>query len=508
MDNLLKYILAKREMPNGFLNASDLLDPTKISGVERAVRRISSAIRTRERIHICGDYDVDGMTSTILMQRGLERLGADVTYSIPKRKDGYGISYEAIRQSECSLLITVDVGISESEKIDGIQKSGVDVIIVDHHSNPEQIPQAHTIVNQGNTYQTPYSAAGLAYALLRGLYDFSSASGLEADLINDIDLAGIGTMADAVPLIGENRVLAKRAIQQMRATPREGIDKMLGVLGINKPVNSRDIIWRIVPCLNAPSRILDTVDLSIRLLTTQDYVTASITANEIDRINRARRDIVESHMASVDTNEKMPIIIGDFLPGVIGLIASRASKGKVGAVALCDDGNGLYKASFRGNHSFEILSRAGDVYESFGGHPGAGGFSIKRENLDKWMSSVKTIAEEFTYERSDPYEFVVPASMLTDKSVEALAALEPFGAGNPPPVFKVDGEVKIVREFHKRNGEGCYELSVGKTHAVWWGANGRDLPKSVVLKYDSRNGLTLDEEGSVDLEVVAEGLAI
>ena len=491
MHKLLSHIIKERNWTPSMLTRTDLRNPASLKGTERVSRRLANAITGNEKIVVFGDYDMDGITSTLLLVDGLRRLGADVSYVIPKREDGYGLSREAVKDINCNVLITVDNGIAAADVIDDLPQ---DVIVLDHHAIPERVPNAYAIVNPELGYHTPLSGSGVAHAVLRSLYEFVGAYGNMPRLMSDIDLAGIGTMADAVPLVGENRALAIRALRLIQSGSRPGIQALKTVLGIKDPVYSRDVIWRIVPTLNSASRMIDDVGPVIELLSTRKVDTALRLADNLDRMNNARRELVQQHLSAVE--DDVPIIVGTFMPGIIGLLAARYASGRKLAVVLSEDKDGFYRGSFRGDRSFDVLSSLSGMCESFGGHPGAGGLRIRKDVFPEWAERVREMASKVTIERRLPYEFIVPASWLTPESISELSLLEPFGAGNETPVMMVEGPASIVRSFRTRAGSPCHEIKVGGSKAIWWGATSDSLPDRIIVSYNSRYGLTLVEPES------------
>lgn len=433
-------------------------NPLGLSGMDRAVARLYRAVERGETVGVFGDFDVDGITGTAIIQEGLTDFGVRVIPYLPHRsEEGHGLSIPAIEQlSEqgVSLLVTVDCGVTSMAEVDHARGLGMDVIVSDHHTPTGVIPDAVAVVNPrmpGNRY--PFGdlcGAGIAFKLVQGLYQHYGQS-WPPELL---ELAALGTVADLVPLRDENRFLVKRGLEQMASTRRAGLQALFQQASIDPArLDAGSVSFQIVPRLNAAGR-MSHAEESLRLLTTVSADEAGLLSQHLEELNLERRGLTErGFRASVRQLDALPdippiIVVTDpvITPGVAGLVAGRLAErwGKPAVVMAEVEENRLVASgrSVPGFNLVESLSRCASLLVRYGGHSQAAGFTIHRDNLPALRERLQGIAEEWLSEdetaSAGPVLHLdarlVPADLGPDL-VRWLRLLEPFGAGNPEPVF-------------------------------------------------------------------------
>ena len=440
-----------------------IINPMEMTDMDKAAERIKKAVEEHEKIVIYGDYDVDGITSTALLYDFLASLGAEVEYYIPDRKgEGYGINIMAVNKlikQGAKLLITVDCGITAIGEVEFAALQGMDVIITDHHTCKERIPTAAAaIVNPKRDEEYPFrELAGVGVAFKLALASAMKLGIKTIDVFNKyIDLAAIGTVADVVPLTGENRVIVDRGIKALRKTERLGLKALLERCGTHsESLNTASIAFSIAPRLNAAGR-LGRAETGVRLLLSQDPSEAAEIAEELDERNKERQ-ITEQKIF----DEAMEIIAGDpnfekkkvivlakegWHHGVIGIVASRICEKFYRPCILISHSNGIGKGSGRsidGFNLFDALSACEDCLTQFGGHKIAAGLTINISDLERFIEKINKYADEHLSEDDMipkvRIDCAVSERSLTLKNAELLSKLEPFGTGNEKPVFSLSG---------------------------------------------------------------------
>lgn len=426
-------------------------DPMNFSDMKKAVERIEQAINKGERIMIFGDYDVDGITATAILVQVLRELGAKVSYRLPSRQDGYGLNMkwiEEFKKVKANLLITVDCGISTYKEIEEAQNAGIDVILTDHHTIPKRIPPAYAILHPQKDYDFPHLAgAGVAFKLAVALIG-------DNDWIEKlVDLASLGTIADCVPLVGENRWIAKKGIDRIRKTEWKGLKALLNIAGVDEihGYNADVIGFRIGPRLNAAGR-LETPYFALQMLLNENDSAVTL-AEKLEELNGERQAILEKAMEQAEEriekenllNKRVLILWDDkWGAGILGLIASRLSEKHHRPTIIMENRGEELVASCRTPETFNIieaLQSLSDHFTSFGGHSGAAGFTAPTENLAQFLEDIEKYAEEkLTTEDLEPvltidHEVTLPE--ITLDLANKLANLEPYGESNPRPRFVV-----------------------------------------------------------------------
>lgn len=435
-----------------------LHDPFLLQDMEKAVERISRAIREQETVAVYGDYDVDGITATCLLTQFLRTLGGQVVSYIPDRtEEGYGLNnhaIDALARQGVTLIVTVDCGITAAQEVEYARALGVDVVITDHHQCKEVLPQAVAVVDPRRpdcSYPFP-DLAGVGVALKLALALTAPAQRPQV-LLDYGELAAIGTVADVMLLQGENRALVHLGLKRLADCSRPGLQALLREAGCprGQVPTTVTIGYGLAPRINAAGR-MEQAGTALELLLTQDPQRGQELAQELCQLNRLRQAIeleIFQHCDQLLTHTpalSAPVIVlaGEgWHQGVIGIVASRlAEKYACPAFMISldgDKGKGSCR-SFGGFNLFGALERCAPLLDSYGGHELAAGFSIRRDNIPAFRAALCQLVEEFAghqpMESSLDVDCEIPhCSLLSTQDVESLSLLEPFGSGNPKPVF-------------------------------------------------------------------------
>ncbi len=461
--------ITEPEQIENFLFQRDLfVDPFEITDMDKAVERIGAAVDNYERIMIFGDYDADGVTSTASLYLYLASQGADVGYYIPDRvSEGYGISCGSIREFHSQgvkLIVTVDNGINAVEETALANELGIDVVITDHHKVGDKLPEAVAVVNPHRAdceceYED-YAGVGVVLKLLCAL------EGDSDTILNEYaDLAAIGTLADVVPLTGENRVIVKKGVELLNKRSRTGLEALKMYASVSdKILNSSQVSFSLAPRINAAGR-MSSASLAMKLLLCTDRQDAEKLAAELEHANRERHsveaEIAEKAIEYIEANDEVkysPVIVvsGEgWHQGVIGIVASRlvSRYGKPAIVITTDgeDGKGSCR-SIEGFSIYDALSSVSGMLTHFGGHTLAAGFGIKQKDIPLLREKLT----EYCADKQMPFpsisvDFNIKPSVISTELLALLGMFEPFGANNPQPCFTVKNAVlRAIREV----GEG------------------------------------------------------
>ena len=435
-----------------------LLDPMLLKDMDRAVLRVGRALKTGELMAVYGDYDVDGITSTCLLTDCLTRLGGRVRSYIPDRlEEGYGLNEEAVlhlAQQGVTLIITVDCGITAAREVEFARELGIDVVITAHHECKQAIPEAAAVVDPHRP-DCPYPFKGLAGVGVALKLAMAAAGPDRAGLVfrEYADLAAVGTVADVMPMTGENRTIVQTGLAALAHPRRVGLAQLMEEAGLgDKPVTSVSIGYTLAPRINAAGR-MGQADLAAELLLTRDPGRAAALAQELCALNRERQTIeCEIFQECVQRLERRPqsgvILLADehWHQGVVGIVASRLTeKYSCPVFMVCLD-QGMGKGSCRswgGVNLFHLLTQCQDLLEGFGGHAMAAGFTVREENIPALERRLRQLVLEEQAGEELPSLLDIDAAVLpqelTVEAVEALDALEPCGAGNPRPVLVLTG---------------------------------------------------------------------
>ncbi len=463
-----------------FLRAStnDLKDPFLLPGMDKAAERLLEAIESREKIAVWGDYDADGVTATALLVRVLRKLGGDVCYYLPNRfTEGYGLNLEGIKalaEKKVTLLVTVDSGISACEEVELAGELGMDVIITDHHEPQAELPAACAILNPklGETLFRELAGVGVAFKLCQAVSKLATASPLKPqELCHEyLDLVALGTVADVVPLLGENRIMVKAGMELLASTQNPGLAALVAAARINgKPISTYHLGFVLGPRLNAVGRLGDAEE-AVQLLLTDDPQEAQTLAQTLNELNSQRQrmcdDLTEAvHEAIAREGQKdAPVIVvgGDgWHHGIIGIVASRIAESYRKPTILIawegEEGRGSGR-SLPGFHLFDALSRCQDLLIRYGGHAQAAGLTISRDKLGQLREALIELAKEPDFQLEEPVLELDGELLPSELSFELLGELEllePFGEQNPNPLFLASG---ITVQHWSWVGEGAQHL--------------------------------------------------
>ena len=501
-----------------------LSDPFLLPQMQAAVSRILIALDRQERIVLFGDYDVDGVTSLALLAETLRAYGAMPELFLPLRmEEGYGLSPESIErcleQYRPQLLVALDCGTASTNEIAELKKRGVDVIVLDHHEAKSLLPDCIALVNPKTDAASQFHylcSVGIVFKLCHALLKTRPMPGF--DLKSKLDLVALGTVADIVPLIDENRLLVQRGAIEIAKTSRIGLKKLMQLAGVRPPISPHQIGYQLGPRLNAAGR-LSTAEKSLRLLLTHDEDEATALAIELDQQNRTRQEVEKQILAAaVETIDKRfdpahdaGIVAGarGWHPGVLGIVASRiARKYHRPAIVIGFDENGAGKGSGRSIEGLNLVdaltqcaSRECGI-EKFGGHEMAAGLAVREENFERFAEVFGRIARELLSDEALQGRLYLDHELpFTGIDVELLRwheLLQPFGNGNPQPLFfaraiEPVGPPRVSNEKHL-----VFRLRQGDRHrrAVYFDGAATELPPppwdvAFRIGADEYNGETL-----------------
>ncbi len=491
---MIRRILASRGVPpqdaHAFLHPTydHLSDPGLIPGLEPAVQRLKNAIEQGETILIHGDYDVDGVTALALLYRNLQELGAArVIPYIPDRfEEGYGVSLKGIQQAveaKATLVVTVDCGIKAHEEVRYALQQGLDVLVTDHHEPGEPLPSPAIVVNPKLAKESgaeELSGVGVVFKILQALY--RALGQKEVPLMWDLDLVALGTIADLVPLRGENRILAALGLQVLARTKKSGLKALKKVAGLRGALQAWHISFVLAPRLNAAGRLTH-AQKAFQLLVTRDGQHALELAQELDQENRTRQKIEETTLQeAVEQIEAEgwqddPLLVlaaEGWHEGVIGIVASRIVEQYWRPTLMMAIQGEVAKGSARsipGFPLYQALAQFEDLFLSFGGHAMAAGFRLPTQNIPKLRDALRELARSWLSEEDLTPKLWIDLSTdlqdLTSVDIQEFLKLGPFGPDNPTPTFllkdvEIVGEIRKIKEDHIafRVRQGPYHLKV------------------------------------------------
>ncbi len=434
--------------------------------MERVVLRLARAHKLEEKVLVYGDYDADGVTGTALLYKVFRRLGFNVVVHIPSREEGYGLHTEIIKKamgSKVDLIVTVDCGITAIKETQLAASEGIDVIITDHHEPLAELPDAVGILNpkvKDSGYPYEYLAGvGVAYKLVQALFSYfrESLDDTTSEL-DYLDLVALGTIADIVPLTGENRIIVKFGLQKMENTMHPGLKAMLVECGLwGKSLKSGQISFIVAPRINAAGR-MDTAQMALNLLLEEDFQDAQSFAKDLSKENSLRQTVEKEIFAEIQEQlefEEIPNVIvlssATWHHGVIGIVASRLVERYHRPVFLITEDGETAKGSARGVPDYNVikeLDQQAHLLDKYGGHKQAAGFSLPVKNIDSLRNELNKMI------KTDDLSFAVTYNVdsrvsWNELSIDLLKGLEqmaPFGAGNPAPMLMSCG-LKISKIF-------------------------------------------------------------
>lgn len=517
-----------------FLNPSPqhLHEPFLLKGMREAVRRIQRGIAKREKILVWGDYDVDGTTGTVLLRKMLSLLGSESVYHVPNRfTEGYGINkpaLEAARKDGVSLVISVDTGTTSVEEVEFANSIGLDVIITDHHlpKSGERLPPAVAIINPnqpGCHYPDKHLAGvGVAFKLAHALLREND---LEHEVPGFLKIAALGTVADLMELTGENRAIVALGLIDLPKTDSYGLKALMEVADCRSDMTSYHIGFRIGPRINAAGR-MDIAKHVIELFEEKEFGRARELASLLDSHNRERQQmqqkITELALSETETHDGQHFVVvagENWHKGVIGLAASRIAEKLYRPTIVLSMKDGIGHGSARGIAGFHLLNAlesCGELFEKFGGHAAAAGMTIKNENIAELRRRLNDYTSaDLTADDLVPQlqvDALVTSESLGLDLVTQLSGFEPFGVGNPKPVFVTRNLILFEEPYVMKDKHLKLKLiseNSKRFEAVWW--DGVERSKGQTLKPNSRIELAYVAEantwqGNTRLQLVVEDL--
>jgi single-stranded-DNA-specific exonuclease len=491
---LINRGITDAEAAHSFLypRLSDLHDPFLMQDMRKAVDRIMRAIAQKEKVLVYGDYDVDGGTSTVILKKALSMIGADVAYYIPQRlRDGYGLRVDAMDEARAkgfNLVISVDTGIRAWEVAEHARRLGLDLIVTDHHLPGDALPAAFAILNPKRSdclYPNKNLAGvGVAFKLAQALL---IETGRERYVESFTKIAAIGTIADIVPLVGENRVIAKYGLQGLARPRNPGLRALLNVAGLeDKEVSGSDVAFRVAPRINAVGR-MGGASNAVELFEAPDIESAMKLALDMDEHNAARQrteaEVVAQVVAELERDvefkdSRIAVIAGEgWHRGVIGIAASKIVEriNRPAIIISIEDGIGHGSGrSIQAFHLLDGLTSCTDLFERFGGHSHAAGLVVRAENVDELRRRLNQYAlQVLTDDDLTPVlqiDSMLQLKQVTYELTREMKLLEPYGAGNPEPLFQAD-DVQVVsppRTVNERHLKLRVLQGSRWIDCIWW----------------------------------------
>ena len=436
-------------------------DPFLMHDMQKAVDRINEAIENEEKILVYGDYDADGITSTVLLVETLISMGANVSSYIPNRfEEGYGPNKEAftkIIDSGITLIITVDNGIAGVEEVDLANELGCDVIVTDHHKIQDTIPNAYAIIHpehpEGNYPFKKLAGVGVAFKLAHALLE------IFPDFL--LDLVAIGTIADMVSITDENRIFVKQGLELINEDPRIGLKMLLELSGIDTKIDEQTVGFYIAPKLNSIGR-MDSAKLGLTFLMAEEPVTARALAEQIEQYNIQRKqvteDIVKDVISKIENSEKKQknviMVSGEYHEGVLGIVASNIVEKYQKPIFIMNEKEGVLKGSARSIFDFNIyvaMNKISDLFLAFGGHTLAAGFSFEKSNFEKIEEFLDKEFEEFKQNNdlkaNKNIDIVTSLEDISYQFLNSLDALKPYGMDFEKPTVLIENAMVLNKAY-------------------------------------------------------------
>ncbi|MBN1832972.1 MAG: single-stranded-DNA-specific exonuclease RecJ [Deltaproteobacteria bacterium] len=517
---------------------SQLLDPMLLQDMDTAVERIVEVIERQEKITVYGDYDADGITATALLLNFFSSLGISASFYVPNRfTEGYGLNAGAVGkivEDGTALIITVDCGTSNQKEIDLAGQCGVSVVVTDHHQIPEDFGPKCPVLNPHRSDSSfcfkSLAGVGVAFflviavrAALRDKGWFENRE--EPDLKDYLDLVALGTVADMVPLLNQNRILVKWGIERMKSPSWPGIEAMKEIAALNTSrITPYDLAYKLAPRLNAPGR-LRSAEIGVQLLTTEDQSLARHLAHQLNSLNSERQGIEQAILEQIeekiismqDLEERRTLVLSgnNWHRGVLGIAASRLVSKYHRPTLLLDVRNGVAVGSGRSIDGFNLhqaLERLSHLFEKFGGHYHAAGFTLKASHIQALNDELEDLAQE-VLSKDDLIPRIevdgsIPISALNEDIIRDIQLLAPFGSGNPEPLFhsqKLDViHSRVVGERHLKLqvGQGeCLMEAIGFGFSDWHPLQGETIDMVFTPEINDWRGYEKVQLKIVDLQI-------
>ena len=477
----------KLEEIDPFFSADRRLEgnPFLLPDISRAVSRVYKAVLDREKIAVYGDFDVDGVTATVILVEGLSRLGAEVITYIPDRlNEGHGLKISAMEKLQAqgvNLVITVDCGVTDLVEVKKAREMGMDMIITDHHIPLGSLPRAIAVIDpkrKDSVYPYPdLAGAGVAFKLLQALFHKDSR---EKWLSRLMDLVVLATVTDLVTLVGENRYLVKAGLRELNNSSHVGIQEMVKLAGLRLgELDAEDISWVIGPRLNAAGR-MDNASTSYQLLTTQSSEEARLLALELEEKNAERQKLTNEVLSrakeKLAAKLNLPVLIDSdesYSIGVIGLVAGKLADEFYKPTIIISLGSELCQGSCRSIPEFDVtvaLEECHSLLNTFGGHPLAAGFTVTRQNLAQLEERLTNLATDQLGHLELRPELVIdaelPLAVLAGETFNLIQKLSPFGWGNPQPTF-LTRQVEVIECRNFGNQGEWLRLKLKQGNVTW-----------------------------------------
>ena len=460
-------------------------DPLLLPDIHQGINRIYQGLLSGEKIAVYGDFDVDGITGTAVLVQGLQALGGNITPYIPHRiREGHGLNSGALdylKNEGMSLVITVDCGVTGISQVKRAKRQGLDIVITDHHTPLGELPDAIAVVDpKRNDSKYPFNelaGVGVAFKFLEALYN---GMGKEKEVENYLDLVALGTVADMMPLLGENRYLVKQGLKVLNTNRRPGIREISALAGINADtIGAEEISWSLAPRLNAAGRLQHALT-SYKLMVTESTEEALELSTVLEEQNAERQKMTGRSLAKakeqVLAKGISPILIAsdpDYPPGIIGLVAGRLSEEFYRPAIVIKVGEKSSNGSCRSIPEFNIINALNECHElmsDFGGHARAAGFTMPTKNLSKLEEKLNLMAEQQLAGLDLRPRLDIDAEMnlsqLGGNTYQSLQSLAPFGMGNPIPTF-VSRSVEVVDCQTMGNNGGHLRLKLRQNNVNW-----------------------------------------
>ncbi|MCD7770479.1 MAG: single-stranded-DNA-specific exonuclease RecJ [Oscillospiraceae bacterium] len=454
-----------------FINGTELSDPYLLPDMDKAVETINQAIENGETICIYGDYDCDGVTSTAVLYDYFMNMGVETLCYIPERSEGYGLNMRAIdeiRQNGATLIVTVDNGITAVREADYIYDLGMKLVITDHHQPAEALPRAEALVDpyleNCKSEFRDFAGVGVALKLLCALEE----DGADFIVEQYADICAIGTIADIVPLVSENRTIVNMGLSQLKYTEREGLISLIEQSGINRDnMNSSSVAYFLAPRINAAGRFGSAITALDMLVTEGNEAVEN--ARKLSTLNDQRKQCEAEIISEIGTyisenpdivHDRVVVISGKgWHHGVIGIVAARLlERYERPVVVLSVDDNGFAVGSARsiaGFNIFKCFDACKEILVKYGGHECAGGLTVKEEDIPKLKEMILAYAKE-DFPMMPRFTLIADKLLrgadITEKNIADLERIEPYGAGNPEPLFALSGAA-VIRVVSLKNGE-------------------------------------------------------
>ena len=492
-----------------FLHPNPKINIASYDRIDELGKLLVDIIKDQKQITVFGDYDVDGITSTALLVSFLKSLNANVNYSLPSRyREGYGLSLKAVKDladKGTQVLITVDCGISNLKEIELAKELGMTVIVTDHHSLPDTYPPADFIINpkiENIDGLDKLAGVGVVFLLVKSLGEYLNIP--KKVIAEYLDFVAIGTIADIVPLIGVNRSIIKRGIKYVQESKRHGIKALCKISSLSQEdLDPDNIAFQLAPRLNASGRIAEP-ETALELFLTDSKTEATDLAARLNNFNQKRQKLCDVIFKQADeiisqeidlTKDKVIVAVkSGWSHGVIGIVASKLSEKYYKPVFLIamEGDKGVGSARSKCNfHIYQALKDAGEYLDKYGGHKGAGGMSLKKENISMFKEKIKEFANATIKDEdlipSVMIDMALDIDSISDDLYTEINHLAPFGHENPKPVF-ASYDVEVVEQFTSKDGKHLLFKVAGKNSqaykAVFWG-NGElyPLPPSINIAY-------------------------